>query len=117
GSWNAMLRRVDRPEFEAVFDQDANQLTDYSHEMFRAGQVTVIPTRHLSQNKEDLVVLSILSYIIENKLKDYDADPDVSETPLLVGVDEAHNYLAKPSADDLRGQYIVGQARDAVRQG
>jgi len=41
----------------------------------------------------------------------------VSETPLLVAVDEAHNYLATPSADDLRGQYIVGQACDAVKQG
>ena len=117
GSWNAMLRRVKRSEFTAVFDQDANRLTEYSHEMFRPGQVTVILTRHLSQNKEDLVVLSILSFIIENKLKDYEADPNVSETPLLVAVDEAHNYLATPSADDLRGQYIVGQARDAVKQG
>jgi DNA helicase HerA-like ATPase len=117
GSWNAMMRRVKRSEFRAVFDQDANRLTEYSHEMFRPGQVTVIPTRHLSQNKEDLVVLSILSFIIENKLKDYEADPNVSETPLLVAVDEAHNYLSTPSADDLRGQYIVGQARDAVKQG
>jgi len=41
-------------------------MIEYTHEMFRPGQVTVIPTRHLSQNKEDLVVLSIHSFTIEN---------------------------------------------------
>jgi DNA helicase HerA-like ATPase len=79
--------------------------------------VTVIPTRHLTRDREQLVVLSILSFVIENKLKSYDVDANVSETPLLVGVDEAHNYLSTPGADDIRGQNIVRQARDAVRQG
>lgn len=116
-TWRGLMQRVERPEFEGVFDADANRLDEYTHEMFQPGQVTVIPTRHLTREREDLVVLSVLSFIIENKLKNNDADPNVSETPLLVGVDEAHNYLSSPSADDLRRQRIVRQARDAVRQG
>jgi DNA helicase HerA-like ATPase len=116
-TWSAVMRRVDRPEFKRVFDADSNRLDEYSHRMFQPGQVTVIPTRHLTSAFEDLVVLSVLSYIIENKLKNNTADANVSETPLLVGIDEAHNYLSSPSSDDVRGQYIVGQARDAVRQG
>lgn len=117
GTWSAVMRRVKRSEFEAVFDADANRLDEYSHQMFQPGQVTVIPTRHLTRAREDLVVLSVLSFIIENKLKNNDADQSVNETPLLVGVDEAHNYLSSPSGGDVRSQYIVQQARDAVRQG
>lgn len=117
GTWSAIMRRVKRDEFAAVFDGDANRLDEVASQMFRPGQVTVIPTRHLSQAKEDLVVLSILSYIIQNKLKNHNVDPNVSETPLLVGIDEAHNYLSSPSGDDLRGQFIVERAREAVKQG
>ena len=117
GTWGAVMRRAKRSEFGAVFDADANRLDEVAHRMFEPGQVTVIPTRHLTSKRESLVVLSVLSYIIENKLKSDGADPNVSETPLMVGVDEAHNYLSSPSSDDVRGQYIVNQARDAVRQG
>jgi DNA helicase HerA-like ATPase len=117
GTWGAVMRRAKRSEFGAVFDADANRLDEVAHRMFEPGQVTVIPTRHLTSKRESLVVLSVLSYIIENKLKSDGTDPNVSETPLMVGVDEAHNYLSSPSSDDVRGQYIVRQARDAVRQG
>jgi DNA helicase HerA-like ATPase len=117
GTWRGLMQRVKRSEFAGVFDADANQLDECTNEMFRPGQVTVIPTRHLTRERENLVVLSLLSYIIENKLKNNEADPNVSETPLLLGVDEAHNYLSTPGADDLRGKKIVQQARDAVRQG
>ncbi len=117
GTWGAVMRRVKRSEFRAVFDADANRLDEVAHRMFEPGQVTVIPTRHLTSSREDLVVLSVLSYIIENKLKSDSVDTNVADTPLMVAVDEAHNYLSTPSSDDHRGQYIVNQARDAVRQG
>lgn len=117
GTWSAVMRRAKRSEFRAVFDADTNRLDEVAHRMFEPGQMTVIPTRHLTSKRESLVVLSVLSYIIENKLKSDGADPNVSDTPLMVGLDEAHNYLSTPSSDDVRGQYIVSQARDAVRQG
>jgi hypothetical protein len=117
GTWRGLLQRVKRSEFNGVFDADSNRLDEFTHQMFQPGQVTVVPTRHLTRERENLVVLSVLSFIIENKLKNNNADPNVSETPLMVGVDEAHNYLSTPDADDLRGKKIVRQARDAVRQG
>lgn len=117
GTWRGLMQRVKRSEFNGVFGTDANRLDEYTHQMFRPGQVTVIPTRHLTRERENLVVLSVLSFIIENKLKNNDADPNVSDTPLMVAVDEAHNYLSTPGAEDLRGKRIVRQARDAVRQG
>jgi len=115
GTWSAVNRRVDRDTFAAVFDQGTDFLPEISNEVFREGQVTVIPTSHLNGGKDSLTVLSILSYIIENKIDDYHVDENVRDTPLLVAIDEAHNYLA--SADSLREEYILRRARVAVKQG
>jgi DNA helicase HerA-like ATPase len=115
GTWSAIMRRVTDAAYRDVFDHGTNPLPDVSNAVFREGQVTVIPTSHLHGAKEELTVLSILSYIIDNKIDDYDVDPNVKDTPLLVAVDEAHNYVSDPST--LREQYIVNRARDAVKQG
>lgn len=115
GTWSAVNRRVDRDTFRAVFDQGTNFLPDISDEVFREGQVTVIPTSHLNGGKDSLTVLSLLSYIIENKIDDYQVDGAVRNTPMLVAVDEAHNYFS--SADSLREEYILRRARVAVKQG
>ncbi|QLH85063.1 ATP-binding protein [Halosimplex pelagicum] len=115
GTWSAVNRRVDRDTFRNVFDQGTEFLPDISDEVFRGGQVSVIPTSHLNGGKERLAVLSILSYIIENKIDDYQVDSAVRNTPMLVAVDEAHNYFA--SADSLREEYILRRARVAVKQG
>jgi len=72
-----------------------NPFPEISDQLFREGQVTVIPTSHLRGEKEYLVVLSILSYIIENKIDDFEVDPAVKRTPMLVTVDEAHNYYRR----------------------
>jgi DNA helicase HerA-like ATPase len=115
GTWSAVNRRVDRETFQQVFDQGTDFLPEISDEVFREGQVTVIPTSHLNGRKESLTVLSILSYIIENRIDDYQVDSAVRNTPLLVAVDEAYNYSA--SADSLREAYILLRARVAVKQG
>jgi len=115
GTWSAIMRRVTDAAYRDVFDHGTNPLPDVSNAVFREGQVTVIPTSHLHGAKEELTVLSILSYIIDNKIDDYDVDPNVKDTPLLVAVDEAHNYVSDPGT--LREQYIVNRARDAVKQG
>jgi hypothetical protein len=114
-TWSAMLRRISDPTFENVFDHGMSSLTDLANDMFREGQVTVIPTSHLRGAKEHLTVLSILSYIIENKIDDHHVVDQIKNTPMLVAVDEAHNYFSSP--DSLRERYIVRRAREAVKQG
>ena len=114
-TWSAMIRRINDPTFENVFDHGMSSLTDLANDMFREGQVTVIPTSHLRGAKEHLTVLSILSYIIENKIDDHHVVDQIKNTPMLVAVDEAHNYFSSP--DSLREQYIVRRAREAVKQG
>jgi DNA helicase HerA-like ATPase len=115
GTWDAMCRRTKQRDYSDVFDTGMNPFPEISDQLFREGQVTVIPTSHLRGEKEYLVVLSILSYIIENKIDDFDVDPAVKRTPMLVAVDEAHNYFSSPS--NIREAYIVGKAREAVKQG
>jgi DNA helicase HerA-like ATPase len=115
GTWGAIMRRVVDSAYRDVFDHGTNPLSDISNALFREGQVTVIPTSHLRGGKEDLTVLSILSYIIENKIDDHNVDANVKDTPMLVAVDEAHNYFSSPSS--LREAYIVSRAREAAKQG
>ena len=115
GTWSAVCRRVIQSEYFDVFDGGINPFPEITDQLFREGQVTVIPTSHVRGEKEYLVILSILSYIIENKIDDFDVDETVKRTPMLVAVDEAHNYFSNP--DNIREAYIVGRAREAVKQG
>ncbi len=115
GTWNAVWRRIKQREYFDVFDTGTNPFPEITDQIFREGQVTVIPTSHLRGEKEYLVVLSLLSYIIENKIDDFNVDTAVKRTPMLVAVDEAHNYFSSP--DNIREAYIVGKAREAAKQG
>lgn len=115
GTWNAVWRRIKQPEYFDVFDNGTNPFPEITDQLFREGQVTVIPTSHIRGEKEYLVVLSLLSYIIENKVDDFNVDPAVKRTPMLVAVDEAHNYFSSPN--NIREAYIVGKAREAAKQG
>lgn len=67
------------------------------------------------RRKRDLTVLSILSYIIENKIDDHNVDANVKDTPMIVAVDEAHNYFSSPNS--LRETYIVSRVQEAAKQG
>lgn len=115
GTWSAVCRRVIQRDYFDVFDEGTTPFPEISDRLFREGQVTVIPTSHVRGEKEYLVVLSLLAYIIENKIDDFNVDPVVKRTPMLVAVDEAHNYFS--SLDNIRETYIVGRARAAVKQG
>lgn len=114
-SLEAVYRRIDRSEFEAVFDNGAEPITDLTNEMFRPGRTTVIPTNHLTGNKEKLVVMSVLAVVVDNKLYDYNPDYNIKDTPLLLVLDEAHNYISEPSTT--QEEYVVRQYRLAARQG
>lgn len=118
-SWDAMMSRVDSNVFHQVFDAGTHKMTEITHELFRPGRVTVIPTRHLIGGEEadrgTLVVMALLSYIVQNKLGGNDPDPNVDETPLLLVVDEAHEYLS--GADSLHEREVVSRFRRIAKRG
>ncbi|WP_210424211.1 ATP-binding protein [Halorussus ruber] len=112
---SAVKRRIGRQEFNHVFDCGTGLLPDISNELFREGRVSVIPTSHLRGRKDTLTVLSILSYVIDNKIRDFRVNSEVRNTPILLAVDEAHNYFSSP--ETIQEEYVVERARRTVKQG
>ena len=115
-SWDAAMERFDSKVFERVFDTGSAKITEpsVSREMFKPGRVSVIPTGHLGVSSQNLVIMSILSLIVENKIGSGNVE-EIRETPLILCMDEAHNYLS--DFDTVRGRYIVNKFRDAAKQG
>lgn len=113
-SWGAMMSRLSQRSFNDVFDQ-GQSLLDIEHELFRPGRVSVIPTDHLTGAKERLVMMSLLAHIVDNKLDDQNPSEHVKHTPLLLVVDEAHNYLS--SRGTTQQEYIVKRFVEAAKQG
>jgi len=116
--WSALTRRVDKGYFSAVFDSGTHQLTEISNELFRPGRVTVVPVRHLGDPEDmsmRLVVMALLTFIVENKLTNDDPDENVADTPLLLGLDEAHEFLGDTST--VQGESIVQSFRRIAKRG
>lgn len=116
--WRAVTRRVEKGYFSAVFDSGTHQLTDISNELFRPGRVTVVPVRHLGDPEDmsmRLVVMALLTFIVENKLTNDDPDESVADTPLLLGLDEAHEFLGDLST--VQGESIVQSFRRMAKRG
>ncbi|MGB9987577.1 ATP-binding protein [Salarchaeum japonicum] len=114
-TYEAVLRRVlGMPS--GVFDQDAPPITDLVHEFVRPGGLSVVPTYHVNDTRAtETVVLALASLLVDQKLSN---DPDfdrIKETPLLVGMDEAHNFLA--DADSVQARNVIGKFTEAAKQG
>ncbi len=116
--WRGMTRRVDKGYFSDVFDSGTQSLTEISNELFQPGRVTVVPVNHLGDPEDmemRLVVMALLTYIVENKLATDDPDPNVADTPLLLGLDEAHEFLGDTSTVQTRS--IVQSFRRIAKRG
>jgi hypothetical protein len=116
--WQAMNRRVDRSYFSDVFDSGTQSLTEISNELFQPGRVTIVPVNHLGDPEDmemRLVVMALLTYVVENKLATDDPDPNVADTPLLLGLDEAHEFLGDTSTVQTRS--IVQSFRRIAKRG
>ncbi len=113
-TFDAVLRRV--RGFGHVFDQDAPPITERIHEFVRPGGLTVVPTYHLTDTRAtETVVLALASLLVDQKLSN---DPDyerIKETPLIVGMDEAHNFLT--DAESVQARQVIGKFTDAAKQG
>ncbi|RLM36749.1 ATP-binding protein [Haloarcula sp. Atlit-120R] len=113
-TFDAVKRRVQG--FGAVFDQDARPITDQISQFVRDGGLTVIPTYHITDSRTaSTIVLAVSSLLIDQKLSN---DPDydrIKETPLVLGMDEAHNFLT--DADSVQGRKVIGKFTEAAKQG
>ncbi|SDK06209.1 hypothetical protein SAMN05216226_11632 [Halovenus aranensis] len=113
-TFDAISRRV--RGFGPVFDQDAHSITDRVHEFVRPGRLTVVPTYHIAESRHaETVVLALASLLVDQKLSNDPTYDRIKETPLIVGMDEAHNFLT--DADTVQARKVIGKFTDAAKQG
>jgi len=113
---NAAARRLKRGEYYQVFDKSKSLLDENLVEnMFAPGQVSVITTGHLRGTSEQLVIQAIASHIVENKISSDVDYHQIKGTPLVLALDEAHEYVNEP--ETTRERFIVDKFRRAARRG
>jgi DNA helicase HerA-like ATPase len=113
-TFDAITRRV--RGFSHVFDGDAKPITERVHEFVRPGGLTVVPTYHVNDSRAtETVVLALSSLLVDQKLSNDPAYSRIKETPLVVGMDEAHNFLT--DADSVQARQVIGKFTEAAKQG
>jgi len=110
----AVARRV--RGFGDVFDGAARPITEQVHEFVRPGGLSVVPTYHVNDSRAaSVIVLALSSLLVDQKLSNDPFYPRIKETPLVVGMDEAHNFLA--DADTVQASKVIGKFTEAAKQG
>jgi len=113
-TFDAVARRA--RGFGSVFDGDARPITELIHEFVRPGRLSVVPTYHITDSRAaETVVLALSSLLVDQKLSNNPQYDRIKETPLIVGMDEAHNFLT--DADTVQAQRVIGKFTDAAKQG
>jgi len=115
-TFDAVKRRVLSGASRRVFDGPAPSIEDRIAEFVRPGGLSVVPTYHVNDSRAtETVVLALASLLVDQKLSN---DPDhdrVKETPLILGMDEAHNFLT--DADSVQARKVIGTFTEAAKQG
>ncbi|WP_049936410.1 ATP-binding protein [Haloplanus natans] len=115
-TFDAVRRRALGSAFRRVFDQDARPVTEQVHELVRPGGLTVVPTYHVNDSRAtELVVLAVASLLVDEKLSNDPAYDRIKETPLILGMDEAHNFLT--DAESVQARKVISKFTEAAKQG
>ena len=102
--------------FGNVFDGDARPITDLVSQFVRPGGLTTVPTYHINDSRAaTTVVLAVASLLVDQKLSNDPDYPRIEETPLVLGMDEAHNFLT--DADNVQARKVIGKFAEAAKQG
>ncbi|WP_238478064.1 ATP-binding protein [Natranaeroarchaeum sulfidigenes] len=113
-TFDAVNRRV--RGFGAVFDQDARPITEQIERFVRPGGLTVVPTYHINNTRAtETIVLAVSSLLVDQKLSNDPRYDRIKETPVVLGMDEAHNFLT--DAESAQARRVIGKFTDAAKQG
>ena len=113
-TFDAIRRRI--RGFGSVFDREARPITDIVDAFVRPGGVTTVPTYHINDSRATTtVVLALASLLVDEKLSNDPTHDRIKETPLVVGMDEAHNFLT--DADSVQADRVIGKFAEAAKQG
>jgi DNA helicase HerA-like ATPase len=115
-TYDAVKRRVMGGPFGDVFDQSARPITELVETFVRPGGLTTVPTYHINNSRAaQSVVLGLASLLIDEKLSNDSTHDRIKETPIVLGMDEAHNFLA--SGDTAQARQVIGKFTEAAKQG
>jgi DNA helicase HerA-like ATPase len=115
-TFDAVKRRVLSGASRRVFDGPAPSIEDRIGEFVRPGGLSVVPTYHINDSRAtETVVLTLASLLVDQKLSNDPHHERVKRTPLLVGMDEAHNFLT--DADSVQARKVIGTFTEAAKQG
>ena len=113
-TYDAVKRRA--LGFDGVFDQDARPITDLVERFVRPGGLSVVPTYHINNSRSrTTVVLALAAMLVDQKLSNAPTYERIKETPLVLGMDEAHNFLS--GADSVQASKVIGKFTEAAKQG
>jgi len=113
-TFDAVHRRV--RGFGNVFDQDARPITEQIERFVRPGGMTVVPTYHINDTRAtETIVLAVSSLLVDQKLSNDPLYDRIKETPVVLGMDEAHNFLT--DAESAQARRVIGKFTDAAKQG
>ncbi|WP_435333671.1 helicase HerA domain-containing protein [Haloarchaeobius sp. TZWWS8] len=102
--------------FGDVFDQSAKPITDIVHDFVRPGGVSVVPTYHVNDSRQTTtVVLALSSLLVDEKLSNDPTHDRIKETPVILAMDEAHNFLT--DADTVQARKVISKFTEAAKQG
>lgn len=114
-TFDAVKRRVLTMPSD-VFDQDARPITEQIKQFVRPGGLSVVPTYHINNSRAtEVVVLALSTLLVDQKLSNSPHYERIKETPLVVGMDEAHNFLT--DADNVQAQKVISKFTEAAKQG
>ena len=113
-TYDAVTRRA--RGFGPVFDGNAKPITERIHEFVRPGGLTVVPTYHINESRyAETIVLALSSLLVDQKLSNDPTYDRIKDTPLIVGMDEAHNFLT--DADTVQAGKVIKKFTEAAKQG
>jgi len=114
-TFDAVKRRVYGAS-GSVFDGDARPITELVHELVRPGGLTVVPTYHVNDSRAtETVVLAVASLLVDDKLSNDPRFDRIDGTPVILGMDEAHNFLS--DAENVQARKVVRTFTEAAKQG
>jgi DNA helicase HerA-like ATPase len=115
-TYDAVKRRVISSTFRNVFDQDAKPITERIKQFVRPGGLTVVPTYHITDSRTtETVVLAVASLLVDEKLSNDPQFDRVKDTPVVLGMDEAHNFLT--DAESVQARKVITKFTEAAKQG
>jgi len=113
-TFDAVRRRAQG--FGDVFDRGAPSITDRVHRFVRPGGLTVVPTYHVNDTRAtETVVLALASLLVDEKLSNDPRHDRIKDTPLILGMDEAHSFLT--DAESVQARRVIRKFTEAAKQG